>query len=541
MRPAAEVSMNLRRLVAVCLFLAAPAVFADAPGVYAITGGTVHPVSGPAIENGVVIIRDGLIEAVGKNDIALPRDATPIDVKGAHVYPGLIDAQTSLGFTAPAPRRGFGGGGGGGARRETEQTPEPTPDTLAIRTVKISDDDADARRATGVTTIITAPAAGIFNGQSVVLNLGSGPIESRVIKSPASMQLSFNPRQAWTYPDSLMGVISYMRQTMMDAQQHQTAREIYERNPSGLRRPAENPSLEALRPVLARTLPVVFVADSEEMIRRAQAIAREFNLNYMIAGARQGYAMANELKNIPVLVSVKWPVAPSDENDRKDQPLRVIRFRQLAPTTPSALQKAGAQFALVSGAGKTGDFLPGIRKAIANGLSADDALRATTLAPARIFGFDRQLGTLERGKIANVVVSDKPIFDEKAKVTHVFVDGREIRLPKDDAKKAETAGSSIDGTWNLTVRATQGSVAISVTLHAEDGQLTGTYTGDRGSGDIRGGTFDGTTFEFTISATAQNAAETTDWVFHGTLSGTTMQGNVNTTLGTFEFSGSKSR
>ncbi|HJQ39821.1 MAG TPA: amidohydrolase family protein [Thermoanaerobaculia bacterium] len=523
------------------LIFMAPALFADAPGVYAIVGGTVHPVSGPAIENGVVIIRDGLIEAVGKNDLALPRDATPIDVKGAHIYPGLIDAQTSLGFAAPAPRRGGFGGGGGGARR-AEETPEPSADTLALRNAKISDDDADARRATGVTTVITAPAGGIFNGQSVALNLGGGPIESRVIKNPAAAQVSFNTRPTWTYPDSLMGVISYIRQTFMDAQQHSAARGVYERNPSGLRRPVDNPSLEALQPALNRAVPVVFIADSEEMIRRAQRIAAEFKLEYILSGAREAYAMAGELKNVPVLVSVKWPVAPADKDDREDQPLRVIRFRQLAPTTPSALAKAGATFALVSGAGKTGDFLPGIRKAIRNGLSADDALRATTLAPARIFGFDRQLGSLERGKIANVVVSDKPLFDEKAKVTHVFVDGREIRLPKDDKKPAaETAASPIDGTWNLTVRATQGSVSISVTLRNEDGQLTGTYSGDRGSGDIRGGTFSDGSFEFTISATAQNEAETTDWVFRGTLSGDAMQGNVSTTLGTFDFSGSKSK
>jgi len=537
--------MNLRRLVAVLLFLFAPALLADAPGVYAITGGTVHPVSGPAIANGVVVIRDGLIEAVGAN-VTVPADATTIDAKGAHVYPGLIDAQTSLGFTAAAPRRGGGGGGGGGARRAAEEQPaEPSPDTLAIRNVKISDDDADARRAIGVTTIVTTPAAGIFNGQSVALNLGSGSVGSSAVRSPAAVQVSFNPRPAWTYPDSLMGVIAYIRQTLMDAQQHAAASAVYQRNPAGLRRPAENPSLEALQPALNRTLPVVFVADSEEMIRRAQKIAADFNLNYVISGAREAYAIAPELKNVPVLVSVRWPVAPADKDDREDQPLRVIRFRQLAPTSPASLAKAGATFALVSGAGKTGDFLPGIRKAIANGLSADDALRATTLAPARIFGFDRQLGSLERGKIANVIVSDKPIFEEKSKVTHVFVDGRELRLPadekKDDKKPAEASSSPIDGTWNLSVRATQGSVTITVTLRNEDGQLTGTYSGDRGSGEVRGGTFSDGTFEFTISAAAQNAAETTDWVFHGTLSGDTMQGSVNTTLGTFEFSGSKSK
>jgi imidazolonepropionase-like amidohydrolase len=516
--------MTHRRFVAVLLFLVAATAGADAPGVYAITGGTLHPVSGPAIPNGMLLIRQGLVEAVGAN-VSIPPDAAVIDVKGAHVYPGLIDAHTSLGFTAP---------------KGSDASAEPTPDTLAIRGAKVSEDDADARRATGVTTIVTAPSAGIFNGRSVMLNLGTGSAESNVIRTPVALQIAFNPRPTWTYPDSLMGVIAFLRQNFLDAQQHAAARDLYERAPAGLQRPQENPALEALRPVLRRELPVVFIADSAQMMRRAQALARELNVRYVLSGARQGYAMAGELKDVPVLVSVKWPVAPADKDDREDQPLRVIRERQLAPTTPAVLAKSGVAFALVSGAGKTGDFLPGIRKAVENGLSAEDALRATTLAPARIFGVERQLGSLERGKIANVVVSDKPLFEKDAKVTRVFVDGREVRLPKDEKKSDTAATSPIDGTWALTVRAPQGSVSIQITLDAEDGQLTGTFSGDRGSGDIRGGSLDGNAFAFTISANAENA-ESTDWAFRGTITGDTMSGTVSTTLGSFEFSGSKSK
>lgn len=515
-------------VIVVLLLLAAGAAYADAPGVYAITGGTVHPVSGPAIADGVVVIRGGLIEAVGAN-ASIPADATIVDVDGAHVYPGLIDAQTSTGFAA------------------MKKGEEPTPDFLALRQANISDDDVDARRATGVTTIVTAPNAGIFNGQSAVLNLSSGPNTARAIKSPAAMQIAFSPRPTWTFPDSLMGVVAYLRQTFLDAQQHTAAREVYERSPGGLQRPQDNPGLEALRPVLSRELPVVFIADSEAMMRRVQALAREFNLRIIISGGRQAHALASELKDVPVLVSVKWPTAPADKDDREDQPLRVIRDRQLAPTTPAALAKNGVTFALVSGAGKSGDFLPGIRKAIENGLSPDDALRATTLAPARIFGVDRQLGSLERGKIANVVISDKPLFDKDAKVTRVFVDGREVRLPAEEKKTdaataaATATAGAIDGVWNLTIRAPQGNLAIQVTLRAESGRLTGTFSGDRGAGDIRGGTVDGSNFDFTFSANAQNEAEATDWVFKGTISGDTMNGTVSTTIGNWEFSGSRSK
>src|SRR4051794_7345204 len=526
--------------VLLLLFSAATA-FADAPGVYAITGGTVHPVSGPEIANGVVIIRDGLIESVGANT-AIPLDATIIDVKGGHIYPGLIDAQTSLGFpSASATRRR--GGGGAGARAPAEQLPETGPAFLAFREAKLSDDDVEAKRATGVTTIVTAPAFGIFNGQSVALNLGGGTMESRVIRNPAAQQISFNPRPAWTYPDSLMGVISYIRQTFMDAQQYSAAHTIYDKNPAGYKRPDESPSLDALGGVLRRDIPVVFVADSDLMMRRVEKIAKEFNVKLIIAGARQGYRMADELKTLgaPLLVSTKWPAAPTSKEDREEQPLRVIRDRQLAPTTPAVLAKNGVLFALVSGAGKTGDFLPGIRKAIENGLSADDALKATTINPAKIIGIDRQLGSIDKGKIANLVITDKPIFDKESKVKHIFVDGREAKVPSEDEKKkpaaTATGGTGVDGTWSLVVKTSSGDVSISATLKVENGQITGTFSGDRGAGSIGNGTFDGTTVEFSIAGRGKEEAG--DWVFHGTLHGSNMEGTVSTTLGTFPFTGSR--
>src|SRR5207253_11523623 len=184
---------------------------ADSPGVYAITGGTLHPVSGPEIANGVVIIRDGLIEAAGAG-IAIPADATTIDAKGGHIYPGLIDAQTSLGFPSAAPpRRGRGGAAARPAQTPPPPLPETSPAYIAAREIKLSDDDAESKRATGVTTIVSAPAFGIFNGQSVLLNLGGGETATLIVRDPAAQQISFNPRPAWTFPDSLMGVVAYVK------------------------------------------------------------------------------------------------------------------------------------------------------------------------------------------------------------------------------------------------------------------------------------------------------------------------------------------
>jgi hypothetical protein len=539
--------MRARRAVGfiALLFLLSIPLHADSPGVYAITNATVHPVGGADIPNGVVIIRDGLIEAVGAG-IAIPADATTIDAKGGHVYPGLIDAQTSIGFPSANPARRRGAGGGPPAQRpQSESLPETSAAFVAAHEAKPSDDDIEAKRGTGVTTILTAPAFGIFNGQSVVLNLSEGSMQSRVIKNPATIQLSFSPRAAWTFPDSLMGVIAYMRQSFFDAQQYAAAHAIYDKNPAGYQRPDDNAALQALGMALRKDVPVVFIADSDLMMRRAQAIASEFGLRYVLSGARQSYRMSDELKklNVPVLVSVHWATAPSDKEDREEQPLRMIRDRQMQPTSPAALAKSGVLFALVSGPAKTSEFLGGIRKAIENGLTADDALRATTINPARILGIDRQLGTIEKGKIANVVVSDKPIFTKESKLTHIFVDGREAKLPSEEDKKkgAATAGETgpLDGTWSMSVRTPDGDVSFSMTLRVENGKITGSYSSDRGSGDVRNGTFDGTTAEFSVTARAK--AETDEWLFHGTLSGSSMSGTVTTTLGTFQFTGSKGK
>lgn len=524
--------MRIRHLPLLTVFFVAAAVRADVPGVFAITNGTVHPVSGPEIRSGIVVIRDGLIDAVGAS-VPIPPEATVIDARGGHVYPGLIDAHTSVGFAAP-PRE-TRDSGPGAARAERERPPEPNAAYVAAENINVSDADLDARRIHGVTTVVAAPSFGIFSGQSVVLNLSAGPARSRVVRSPAAMQATFRTRPTWTFPDSLMGVITHLRQTFHDAQQHAAGRAAYQRNPAQ-RRPENDPALEALAPVLRREVPLVLVADSEEMIRRAQALAREFNLRLIISGARQAYRMAPELRDVPVLVSVNWPDAPANREDREEQPLRVIRNRVLAPTTPSALAKGGITFALVSGGGRASDFLPGIRKAIGNGLSAEDALRAVTLTPARIFGVDRQLGSLERGKIANVVVTDQPIFGRNTKVTRLFIDGREVKPePAEEAREV----SPVTGTWSLTVRAPEGNISIIVTLRAEAGHVSGTFSGDRGSGDISGGIYQRPTLQFTIAA--QVDAETFDWVFRGDIEDGTIEGTVTTNLGTFPFSGSRSR
>jgi imidazolonepropionase-like amidohydrolase len=519
-------------------FLAVPLV-AQPPGVYALIGGTVHPVGAAVIEGGTVIVRGGLIEAVGRN-IPIPPDAVEVDVTGMHVYPGLFDAQTASGLPEPARRATFGDDPAPGPR--ATPAPEPTATFRAAETARLTSDMLDSRRKTGVTTILVASNAGIFNGQSAILNLYGDEIPAMVLKSPAAQQISFNPRSSWTYPDSLMGVIAHIRQTMLDAAHYDVANRTYSRDPAGKRRPIPDVNLEALAPVLRGELPVVFIADSETMIRRAHAIAEESKLRWILSGGRNTYRMADEIRSwgIPVLLSVNFPKPPNDASQRTEEPLRVIRERVLSVTSAAELARRNVPFALVSGKAAPADFISGIRKAIDAGLSESAALRAVTLTPAEILGVDRQIGSIARGKIANLVVTDGPIFDRDSKIRHLYIDGREIRLPAEAAKPEATSAapaSPIDGAWSLTVRAPDGDVSIQATLRVQGTELTGTYSGSGGSGDIRNGTFSENRVEFDI--TMQTQAEPSDWSFSGTVADETIRGTVRTNLGQFEFTGSR--
>lgn len=520
------------------LVLFSAAAYAAAPGVYAVVGGTVHRASGPPIENGTVVIRSGLIETVGSN-LTIPADATVIDVKGQHVYPGLFDAQTSLGLPAPPRRRRQPPGQPQQQREEEQRGPVPSPSYVAAQHLSFEQEALDSRRARGITTVLVAAASDIFNGQSAILNLAGDNPQSMLIKTPASMQISFAPRSGfWTFPGSLMGVVYHIRQTFLDAQHNETATAIYARNPLGKERPVPTPDLEALRPVLRRELPVVFVAHDELMIRRAAEIAREFNLRWIVSGARQSYRIGDYLRQtgVPVLLSVDFPKPPTAR--REDQPLRDIRDRVLSPTGPAELEKRNVRYALVSGpATSPADFIRGIRKTIEKGLDEEAALRAVTLSPAQIFGVDRQIGSIDRGKIANLFVSDKKFFEPEAKVTNLWIDGRLISLPEEEPEE-EDEESPVAGTWNLIVRAPEGEVAIQVILRVEGNRIRGSYSGDRGSGEIREGTVEGNSVEFTITATTPGG-ETSDWHFEGTTTDGSMQGSVTTTMGAFQFTGSK--
>ena len=540
--------VHLRLLAAsfvLLLVLASSIIFAEAQrsgtDTYAITNARIVTVSGPVIERGTVVIRDGLIAAVGAN-AAVPADARVIDGNGLTIYPGLIDASTSLGIPEPSPLPSPSPGQGGGflaallrpaASTSSTNSTQPVglqPEVLAEDLIRPGGDPIEAERSAGITTALTVPRTGIWIGQSALINLAGDTAQQMVLRSPVAMHVGFTPLRG-SYPGSLMGVFATLRQMLLDAQRYREAQRIYEQSPRGLRRPSQDRSLEALLPVIDGRIPVVMYADREREVQRALDLADEFKLKAIIAGGTESWKLADRLQkaNVPVLLSLNFPKRTTVAMPEADpEPLRVLRDRVEAPKTAGKLAHARVRFAFQSGGmSPISDFVANAAKTTENGLSKDDALRAFTLGSAEIFGVADRLGSIETGKIANLTVMRGDLFDRNSRVTHVFIDGRPVDLRPVTAGAGQAANLA-SGAWALAVDLGQGEIAVTVTLQQEGERLRGSMQGALGSVDIANGSV-GPAGEIRFTAPVTLEGQTTEATFTGTVTGNEMRGAVNIT------------
>jgi imidazolonepropionase-like amidohydrolase len=246
-----------------------------------------------------------------------------------------------------------------------------------------------------------------------------------VVRNGAALHVNFTTERGG-YPSSLMGTIALIRQSFIDADYYAARRAQYAKSPAGLKRPAYDARLEALVPYVKDREPVVFQCNNQEDIKRALKIAAEFKLNAVLAGANEAWRVADVLKKnpVPLLVALDFRPPATSKYATQGEELRKSAEAEIYPANAAALAKEGIAFALVSGANADGaSVLKAVRAAIKAGLAEDAALRALTLQPARVLGLDRTLGSLEPGKIANIVLVKGGIFDEGGRVVRIFVDG----------------------------------------------------------------------------------------------------------------------
>jgi imidazolonepropionase-like amidohydrolase len=424
---------------------------AAATNIVAIRGARIVPVAGAPIANGTIVMRNGLIEAVGA-DVKVPDTASIVDGAGLTVYPGLIDMGTTAGVEIPAAPQ----------QQEVRSTEEAErakrarifrPDLLVANQVRADAPELARLAAFGITSVLATPGGQVVKGQSALVNI-VGPVDDpqignvgdyrrglQIVRTPVALHVELPGNVGGDgYPVSLMGAIAFVRQSFIDAQHQQLALQRYERVKTGLVRPNYDPTLDALQPALAGRLPVAFQADLSREIVRALDLAQEFKLDPVITGGREADQVAADLKarNARVIYSLNYPTRSRALAPDADEPLRELRLRANAPKVPAALSKAGVLFAFSSsGLREQRDFVRNAARAVKEGLAADAALRALTLDAARIAGAAERLGSLEPGKIANVIVTDGDLFEERTRVRHAFVDGRAVNV---DEPPAEGAG-----------------------------------------------------------------------------------------------------
>jgi imidazolonepropionase-like amidohydrolase len=507
---------------------------------YAITNARIVTVSGPVIERGTVVIRNGLIVAAGAN-VNAPSDARVIDGAGLTVYPGLIDSYTNLALPDAAPSPAPGGGPGAFFIVQQPQArpasgPNSTqpaglqPEVMVEDVIRPGGNEIESWRSAGVTAALTSPRSGIWMGQSALINLSGETPQQMIVRSPVAMHVGFTPLRTGGYPGSLMGVFSTLRQMMLDAQRYRDSMEIYERNPRGTRRPETDRSLAALIPVLDGRMPVVMLANSEREINRALDLGSEFKLKLIIAGGREADQVADRLAklNVPVLLSLNLPRRTTAAMPEADpEPLRVLRERVEAQQTAGKLAKAGVRFAFQSGSMQNiSDLLVNANKTIENGLQPLDALRAFTIWPAEILGVKDQLGSIEAGKIANLTVTRGDLFDRNSRITHVFIDGRPVDLRPAVAPGGPGQGrNTLAGAWTVVVNLGQGERTITLNLQQEGERITGSIAGPLGAGEISNGSASNTgEVRFTVSVNVEG--QTKEATFTGTLANNQIRGNV---------------
>lgn len=416
---------------------------AESPRTYAIKGARIVTVSSAPIQSGTIVLKHGLIDAVGA-DVAAPPDAVVIDGAGMTVYPGLIDMGSSAGtdITINMGQTQQGSRTTDDAER-AKRSLILRPHVLAAEHLRLDAPELSRLAAGGVTSVLATPPGILFKGQSALVNVTTpefAPIVGAVVqpraglgvlRSPVALHVELTRVGGDGFPAALLGGIAFVRQSFIDAQYQQLVQQRYQKGAVSLARPPFDPALEALQPALAGRLPVAFQAALHREVLRALDMAKEFKLSPIITGGIEADLAAAELKaaNAKVLFSVNYPARSRALAPDAEESAREMRLRARAPKTPAALAAAGVPFAF-SGAGLAtpADFVRNVARAVREGLSEEAALRALTLDAAAIAGAVDRVGSLEKGKIANVIVTSGDLFSEATRVRHVFVDGRLVNI-----------------------------------------------------------------------------------------------------------------
>ncbi len=407
--------MRLASLLVAGALAAAPA----AGQVTAFVGGTLHPVSGPEVVNGTLLVRDGKIAALGAG-LAVPPGATVVDLKGGHVYPSLFPPLTDLGLVEISSVR---------ATVDTTELGEINPQARPEFAMNFDSELLPVARSAGILIAGVAPSGGLVSGSLAAMKLDGWTREDATLKAPAALIVRWPDLTIDRSPTARLSVrlqekrrdeaLQKLKDVFAEARAYADARAA--EGKAGVPRHDDDPRLEALRPAVEGKMPVIVVAQRVAQIRAALAWAREEKLAMVLAGARDGWRVAADLAkaNVPVIVEqpIELPTRPDEAYD--------ANF-----ASAGVLSKAGVRVAFTDGSnGSNARNLPHqAAAAVAFGFPREKALEAMTLEPARILGVATRVGSLEPGKDATLIVTDGDILDLRTHVVAAYLDGRALDL-----------------------------------------------------------------------------------------------------------------
>lgn len=403
------------------------------PGMFAFTNAIIVVSANKTISNGTLLIKGQTIQSVGTGT-AIPKGYVVVDLKGKYIYPSLIDPFTSYGVPEASRQGGMGG-------RQSIFTSTKKgaygwneairPETHVNALFSVDAKKAEEMRKAGFGSVHVINRDGIARGTSVAVTLNEDKENAVMLNSRSAANYSFNKGTSQNdYPTSLMGAIALIRQTYYDAQWYGKQKEEY------------NISLDEFNK--QQDLPQIFEADGWQNILRADKVAKEFGKQYIIKSNGDEYQRINAVKAtgasliIPINFAKAYDV--EDLEEASNVTLAQMKSWEMAPSNPSVLEKAQIRFALTTfGLDKVSDFWSNIRSAIENGLTQKQALLSLTEIPAAMVGIADKTGTLEKGKLANFIITTDSLFNKDNLILENWVQGKRYLINKKDDLAKTTA------------------------------------------------------------------------------------------------------
>ena len=457
---------------------------------YAITNVNIIQAPGRRMDLGTIVIKNGLIVSVGKN-LILPPEAIVIKADSMFVYAGFIDGLTRSGVSKPKDDN----------KDKVKDPGNPPPDRAGInpqQDVRVflnsSDKALEELRNVGFTVAQVVPHGNLLPGQAALVLTGAPSTDAMLLSHRTALYSELTGSGS-VYPNTLLGVMAKWRELYRQAAQAKSYESLYASNRVGLERPVADKTLEAFYPVIDQKIPVLFRSEKLLEMHRILSLKKDLGFPLMIADVKEGWPIIGKIKSsgAKVFLSLDLPEEGKKEKVKKEdeslsktpaqvekEGLEKRKAEAISNYTSQAANfyKAGVPFGFSSMSVKPKDIPSNLRRMIAAGLGEDAALASLTTLPAQLLGLSDRLGTIDNGKMANLVVTDKSYFNEKAKVKFVFVDGVLYTMDMKETKKSDSNTKvEIEGNWSTVAQTPQGNTEGKLVLKKTGATYAGTISG----------------------------------------------------------------